>query len=240
MVYNKYYCYSVDQYFKGLTPHYRVTTPLASFNHVACDHSPVYSDLPVRAMQRFNASGVTSVVLRGCISFNPLYREYSSYSPKLFPRSRTMPDGWERETLFSQYKQYLKWLVSFINEFTLIEYVELFNEFFFKGANYIPINKLLLTFLVEEWQKLKPFCRPVLWGNSEPIIGAIKPIELVYKIDQWRRQYGLSYTGIQLHQQSDFNVIKALQQTDGLVIAITENYSGLTPCTQTKLIYHGY
>jgi hypothetical protein len=233
-----YFNYSVQNYFDGVIPPHRVTTSLASFNHVACTHHPSYSDLPIRAMQRFIASGVVGVVLRGCISFNPLYREYSEYTPKLFPHSNLDPYQeykWARQTEFNQYRQYLKWLVALINEFTIIEYVELFNEYLFKGANYIPFNRLLLQFILTEWHALRPMIRSgVLVGMSEPFIGAIEPEKHVAKVAAWRRTCQLDYTGFQLHQRKD---ILALPQLGSY--AITENYTGIQ-VNNKNIIYHGY
>lgn len=181
-------------------------------------------------------SGVVSVVLRGCISFNPMYREHSLYSPKLFRHCQEKPSyNWERQTLFSQYRQYLRWLISYINEFELIEYVELFNEYFFKGANYIPFNKLLVAHLMAEWRALVPYCRPVLWGISEPLIGTLIPDNHIAIVDNWRRELGLGYTGIQVHQRADMKLVERTPYP----IAITENYSGLS-CSTKGLIYYGY
>lgn len=231
-----YLAYSVNDFMANKLPAYRVTTPIASFNHVACTHSPTYADLPVRAMQRFISSGVTSVVLRGCISFNPMYREYSQYSPKLFPHAVINPYQeyrWQKETVFSQYQTYLNWVVSFVNEFKVIDYVELFNEYLFKGSDHIPFNKLLLAFIMREWHKLKPFIRPdVLWGVSEPLIGAIDPEKHAHQVHAWRQQLGLNYTGLQLHQNKDVLDLP-------FPFAVTENYT--TRVNQSpNVIYHGY
>lgn len=231
-----YYSYTVSDYMANKLPAYRVTTPVASFNHVACDHAPRHSDLPVLVMYRCIESGVSSVVLRGCISFNPQYREYSLYSPKLFRDAVIDPyktDKWAAKTVFTQYQQYLNWLVAFVNEFTIIDYVELFNEYFFKGANYIPFNKLLLGFIMQEWNKLRPFMRKdVLWGISEPLIGAALPESHVTLIDQWRRHLGLGYTGLQLHQNKDVIDIP-------FKFAVTENYTSQKH-PSPSVIYHGY
>lgn len=223
-----YQPYHALDYNKGLTPATYVTTPVASYNHTCCSHSPTFSDLPVKVLHRCEVSGVQSVVLRGCISFNPMYREYSRYNPYLLsPRARVIPSEWRRETLFEQYRSYLLWLVALINEFTIIHYVELLNEYHFCNACYVPHNKRLLFDIISYWRKvIKPMSREVQWGVSEPLIGAANKAAHLRKVNNWRSQLGLDYTGVQLHLREELVTVTRSRYKR---LAITENYTGLSP-----------
>lgn len=222
----KYNTYTAQDYNQGVVPSLYVTTPVASFNHTCCAHSPTNSDLPIKVLHRCETSGTLGVVLRGCISFNPLYREYSRYNPYLLnPRARVIPSTWRQEQLLLRYQTYLLWLADLVRAFPIIQYVELLNEYHFIGACYLPHNKALLRDIMRYWHSfVRPLALPVKWGVSEPLIGQPDKLGHIAKVNQWRHRLGLDYTGLQLHMKAD--VVPLTEPSLPYEqLAITENYS---------------
>lgn len=223
----------------NLVPTTYVTTPVAAFNFTANYHSPFDSQLPVSVLYKCMLAGTKSVVLRGCISFNPAYRENSRYSPyTLFKAAKHINnDRWLSADVKARYETYLYWLLSFVNEHTIIKYVELFNEYFFCRANSIQHNIAIMRHCLKLYRNvILPHARKdVLWGMSEPLLSHQSKDKFLHEYITFVRLTGLQYTGLQLHMRTDALFANNLQQIT-TPFAITENYTR-QPITQPHYLY---